>query len=87
MSISHADFYRILPKALHSYTYQTSPPNIIVDMPDGKLTISLATQTVHKIASLELPSTQIDFMFDNIKKEDIESFFKQFELSFRRGGG
>ncbi len=87
MSISHADFYRLLPKVLETYKYSIKSPVINVNIKNGKLIIQLNEQTTHKIASLELPSTKVDFEFINVEENDIDNFFKEFEITYRRGGG
>lgn len=87
MSISHSDFYRLLPRAVVGREFQISPPQVTVIFPGGMLTITLNEESIHQIASLKLPSTNVQFEFDNVSDEDIVTFFQQFEISFRRGGG
>ena len=87
MSISHSDFFRLLPRALESYQYNVNPPHVTVHISKGELAISLDEESVHKIASLTLPSTKVHFEFKDVDDADMEIFFEKFEMSFRRGGG
>ena len=87
MSITHAELYRLLPKALENYNYSIEHPIIDVAVNNGNLKITFNEQTVHKIASLSLPSTKVAFEFINVEQTDIDHFFDQFEFTYRRGGG
>jgi len=91
MTISHSDFFRILPKALGKFRYQQQNNIITVCLDDdgieGEIVISLSKERIRKIASLTLPVTDVTFQLENItEKKEIE-FFKNFDRAYHRGGG
>lgn len=87
MSITHAEFYRLLPKVLEKYQHSIKSSNIKVLIHDGSLIIDLSPQSIHKIGALELPSTKVTFQFIDVEQKEIDEFFNDFELTYRRGGG
>ncbi len=87
MSISHSDFFRLLPKAVKSYRYQQGDNHIKVFMHDGEICLSLSEERVRKIASLSLPVTDVTFQIKNVAEKTKNEFFKQFDRAYQRGGG
>ena len=95
MTISHRDFFRILPKALKSYLYQHHENVITVALNEGqnnnkeesKIVIILAEERLRQIAALSLPLTTVTFQIKNVPKNTKKEFFKQFDLAYQRGGG
>jgi len=87
MTITHRDFFRILPKALKSYPYQQHEKVISVTLDEGEIVIILAEEQRRQIASLSLPVTYVTFQIKNVAKKSKKGFFKQFDQVFQRGGG
>jgi len=87
MTISHSEFFRILPKALQSYLYQQHENDISVTLDKGEIVISLSKERVRKIASLSLPITNVTFEIKNVVEKTKKAFFKQFDRAYQRGGG
>jgi hypothetical protein len=91
MTISHSDFFRILPKAMGSRRYHKQENVITVTLNDegvtGDIVISLSKERVRKIASLTLPVTDVTFQAGNITEEQKIEFFKRFDRAYQRGGG
>ena len=87
MSINHGDFFRLLDRALEGYAYETTVDSATIHLKPGIVHIHLHPQTEHRIASLVLPSTVVEFTIENVPEAEREAFFEKFELSFRRGGG
>ncbi len=87
MSISHQDFFRLLPRAIASYPYERSGLCVEVRIGSGSLNIELSDETVNQIASLKLPRTNVTFTFCDVSAEEKQIFLTQFDLSFQRGGG
>ncbi len=87
MTITHRDFFRILPKVLKSYLYQQHE-NVISVTPDkGEIVIILAEERLREIASLSLPITNVTFQIKNVAKKSKKGFFKQFDQTYQCGGG
>ena len=87
MTITHRDFFRILPKALKSYLYQQHENVINVTLEEGEIAITLSEEGVRQIASLSLPVTNVTFQMKNVAKTTTKEFFKQFDQAYQRGGG
>jgi hypothetical protein len=88
MSISHQDFYRLLPIALKSIDYEIDDNGIITANYDGgTIEITPGHEHKRKIASLELPVLFISFGFTNVPSESISFFFTNFSRVYQRGGG
>jgi phosphatidylinositol kinase/protein kinase (PI-3 family) len=87
MTISHSDFFRILPKALKSYLYQQHENLINVTLDEGEIVIILSEERLRKIASLSLPVTDVTFRVKNVAENTKNEFFKKFDRAYQRGGG
>lgn len=91
MTISHNDFFRILPTAVGTHRYQQQNNVVTVSLNDegvaGEIVISLSKERVRKIASLTLPVTDVTFQAENITEEQKIEFFKRFDRTYQRGGG
>jgi len=87
MTITHRDFFRILPKALKLYPYQQHEKVISIPLDEGEIVIILAEEQRRQIASLSLPVTYVTFQIKNVAKKSKKGFFKQFDQAYQRGGG
>ncbi|GEM_PF-1109405 len=101
MSISHEDFYRLLPKALKNVDYEVMYPDADLSQPlqdyseaqinghyaSGNIQIIPGSEHKRKIASLELPVLHLIFIFTDISSKDITQFFADFGRAYQRGGG
>ena len=87
MTITHRDFFRILPKALKLYPYQQHEKVISIPLDEGEIVIILAEEQRRQIASLSLPITNVTFQIKNVAKKLKKGFFKQFDQTYQCGGG
>ena len=87
MTITHADFFRLLPKALRNRNFTVSGERIVIDDPAGMVEISLSPEKIKQIAALSLPVTVIEFVFRGFLPDQVESFMTSFDLSYQKGGG
>ena len=87
MTITHRDFFRILPKALKDYLYQQHENVISIPLDGGEIVIILAEEQLRQIASLTLPKTNVTFQIKNVVKKSKKAFFEQFDRAYQRGGG
>ena len=87
MSISHQDFYRLLPFGLKGIDYHIDGDEITANYAGGNLVITPGKEHKRKIASLELPVMYIVFKFENVSNDDISIFFSKFNRAYQRGGG
>jgi hypothetical protein len=87
MTITHADFFRILPKALKNIKYGVSGNRVAIADTEKRLEIMLSPESSRSIGALKLPVTILEFRFDKYTTEQIEKFLRQFDMSFHKGGG
>lgn len=87
MTITHADFHRLLPKALGNINFTVDNDRIEFKIDDGKVTIHLQPESTRSIGALVLPVTHIKFILENINDASRNEFFSQFDLAYHRGGG
>ena len=87
MTISHSDFFRILPKALKSYPYEQVDNVITITLDKGEISIFLSEERHRQIASLLLPVTDVTFQLKNVAENTKSKFFEQFDRAYHRGGG
>ncbi len=87
MTISHSDFFRILPKALYLYPYRREENVIYVSLNGGEICIVLSEERNRQIASLSLPVTDVTFQLKNVAESTKSKFFEQFDRAYHRGGG
>ena len=87
MTISHDDFFRILPKAVGSHQFQQANNVITISLSGGEIRIILSKERYRQIASLSLPVTDVTFQVKNVAENTKNEFFRQFDRAFHRGGG
>jgi hypothetical protein len=87
MSITHDEFFRLLPKALKTRRYEILNNVVYVTLGHGSITITLSPQTSRGIGSLVLPVTHVNFAVINCPDEISRMFFDEFDIAFQKGGG
>lgn len=87
MTISHKEFYRLLPYALKNTDFEILNNQITVSYSDGRITIKPGIEYERKIASLVLPVLHVEFIFLNLSEDAIKQFYNFFDRAYQRGGG
>lgn len=87
MGINHADFFRILPKALGTPDYARSGNRVVLENGEKRLEITLGPEGKRTIALLSLPITMVTMRFENYGADELTSAMERFDLYYRRGGG
>ena len=87
MTITHADFLRLLPKALTGLIHDITGNSIRVKLGSGALQIKLAPEGARKSGSLVLPVTHVTFYFENTGEIERRKFIDRFYLAYQKGGG
>ncbi|MCB1876042.1 MAG: hypothetical protein KDH88_08715 [Chromatiales bacterium] len=87
MTISRAEFLRLLPCAAVGYRLEENASGIRLVAEDGAIVIRLATLDDLRIGSLSLPRMRIAIHFENIAAPSRTAFLQRFDRSFQRGGG
>lgn len=87
MGLTHADFFRLLPRAIDGRDYVRDGVRVTIREGDASVTITLGSQQVRKIALLEIPHADVTLTFDGWDEEAREAFMARFDRAFQRGGG
>jgi hypothetical protein len=87
MTISHAEFFRLLPDAVGGASWQAKNGHIRIAHPDGSVEIRLSPERIRRIATLHLAVTDVTLAFDGFPPEAVARFMARFHLYFQRGGG
>ncbi len=88
MSISHKDFYRLLPIAFRNIDYEIiDNEQICLIYAGGNIEIIPGIEHKRKIASLVLPVLHVVFLFSGLSSDEIKQFFSDFSRVYQRGGG
>ena len=87
MGLTHADFWRLLPRAMGEHVYRTEDNAVHAVVGEGTLEIILGEPQLRKIALLHLPFAEVSFTFQGVSVQKQQAFKKHFDLYFQRGGG
>jgi hypothetical protein len=87
MSISHNDFFRILPKALDGEDYRVDGNRIVAGSGGRRLEITVSEESRRRIALLSLPVTHVRLDFIGYREDEAAAALAKFDRGFQRGGG
>ena len=87
MSISHREFFRLLPRAVNDAAVSRQGNQVDIAIGAGMVRITLAPESVKKLATLEFPVTEITIEFNSFSAADRAAFLSRFDLAYQKGGG
>jgi hypothetical protein len=87
MTISHTEFFRLLPEAIGGTPWQVEGGRITIVHPDGRVDICLSPERQRRIAALNLIVTDVTLSFEGFTPAAVERFMTRFHRYFQRGGG
>ena len=87
MGYTHADFFRLLPRAMGSNPYEINGLEVNCTLPSGTLKITVGEERERRLVLVVMPCTNVTFEYNNVSDEDRESFSKYFDLRFMKGLG
>ncbi len=87
MSITHKEFFRLLPKAVESAPVSHRDDAVVITTRTGRVRVTLAPETTRKLAMLEFPVTEITLEFTGFTAAARQAFLARFNLAFQKGGG
>lgn len=87
MSISRGEFFRTLPDALGAGAFGVSGDRVTVQARGRRLDVLFREEAPLRIASLTLPSAQVELRFEGYVEAEMAAALERFDLYFRRGGG
>ena len=87
MGFTRAEFDRILPSAFDDRPYSVSGNSVSCPIDGGTMHLSISEQKFRNIASISLPYLEIDFWFENLDQQQVDTTMRFFDLRYQRGGG
>jgi hypothetical protein len=87
MGLTHADFWRLLPRAMGENPYSIQGNTVRAAIEQGTLEIVIGPAQERRIALLRLPYAEVSFTFLGVTEQQQQAFKAQFDLHFQRGGG
>ncbi len=87
MSVTHADFFRLLPRVVGENRIQRQANRAVIKTEKGRISVRLGPESCLKIALLELPMTDVSLEFHGYSQADYQQFIDRFRLCLHKGGG
>jgi hypothetical protein len=88
MTISRADFLRLLPAAV-GHTPFVAEGDVLRGGTDGggRWQITLTSLEDLALGPVRLPRQRVDFAFNGCSAQQVEAFMRRFERHYQRAGG
>ena len=77
----------MLPRAVNEAAVSRQGNQLDITTSAGVVRITLARESVRKLATLEFPVTEITIEFTGFSVGDRAAFLSRFDLAYQRGGG
>jgi hypothetical protein len=87
MSITHAEFLRILPSAVGPQPVSRKNNAVRIAEGEREILIRLSQQRERAIGALRLPVTDIELRLSGYTEAEAKTFMARFDLHYRKGGG
>ena len=87
MGIDHADFLRLLPRALDGLAFTVNGNRIVIEDGARRLEIILGETSERRIALLTLPVTPVRFEFTGYHADEADAAMRRIDQAYQRGGG
>ena len=87
MALTHADFFRVIPRALGTEDFEKKPAGVVLEDGDRRLEVSLGPERIRKIAMMEIPASDVTLVFSGYGEEERTAALHLFDRMFQKGGG
>jgi hypothetical protein len=87
MSISHADFFRVVPAGLGRMRFTRTGLRIEASEGTRVIVIELSDERPRRLGALILPSVSVTVESTGFDDADWLGFLSRFDQAFQRGGG
>lgn len=87
MTISRADFARLLPAAVGHATFAADDAGYAGGSEGRRWVIAVQPMADLTMGGLRLPRLRVTLSFAGYSAPEVEEFMARFDLYFRRGGG
>ena len=87
MGISRSDLFRALPSIFEQKPFEIKNDVIVSHDDQGLINIKIAKEGIRNLASMKVPRLELDFIFENYEKDQVDCFMERFSLYLHKGGG
>ena len=87
MSITHKDFFRLLPRAVNGVPVTRRDNQAHIATEAGRVKITLAPESIRKLGLMEFPVTGVTIEFSGFSTAEQAAFLSRFDLAYQKGGG
>ncbi len=87
MALTHADFFRVIARALGSDDFEKKPDGVVLQDGDKRLNITLGPERVRKIALMEIPACDVTLVCSGYGEQERTAALDLFDRMFQKGGG
>lgn len=87
MSISHAEFLRLLDRALEGFEYRIDGASISARQGERRVFIRLSEEHERRLAMLSLPVTEVEIELEGFSESEAQLCLQRIDQTYRRGGG
>ena len=92
MGCTEAEWLRWLPAAVGTHPWQLGPGQAQVQIQEqatviGHLALTWRVQPPRRIALMQMPCLQVNFVFEGLDPSQRYTFMRRFDLYMQRGGG
>ena len=87
MGITHAEFFRLLPRALGPEAYSQDGTRVVRQDGNRRLEITLGPEGERRLALMRVPRTAVTLTFSGYSDDDRGAALALFDRAFQRAGG
>jgi len=87
MGYTHADFLRLLPKAVGDADIRIDGRVIRIAAGERRLRIDLSEESVRRLGHFRLPVTHVRLTFSGYSEAEREAALERFWRAYQKGGG
>lgn len=87
MALTHADFFRIIPRALDTEDFDQTDSGVVLTGADKRLEISIGPERTRQIALMKIPACDVRLEFSGYSEAARAAALVLFDRMFQKGGG
>ncbi len=87
MALTHADFFRIIARALGTDEFEKKPDGVVLEDGDRRLEVTLGPERSRTIAMMEIPACDVTLVFSGYGEEERAAVLDLFWRKFQKAGG
>ncbi len=87
MALTHADFFRIIARALGTDDFEKKPDGVVLEDGNKRLEVTLGPERSRRIAMMKIPACDVTLVFTGYGEGERAAALDLFERMFQKGGG